>query len=211
METTLNFLRHAQSSPRHSLDNSEYPLSEIGEKQADAIVPILQTLNLKRMYCSPFLRCRQTIRPFVDRSRIEVSTHDDLREKTSTLGLIADFQAVWQRSWDDFHFALPNCESSREAATRFCGAIRSIVRGHAGETIGVSSHGHVIGLFLNQLDASFGGNETRGLRHPDIIRVSHAAERFEWDRGFDIPGLSEIATNYAHTRVGAPGTADQTN
>jgi 2,3-bisphosphoglycerate-dependent phosphoglycerate mutase len=201
VRTTLYFIRHAQSNPQHSLDNSEYPLSEVGEKQADDIVPLLQTLNLTRMYCSPFLRCRQTIRPFVKQTNIEVSTHEALREMKSAAGLIADFEAVWQQSWDDSGFALPGCESSREAVTRFSGAVAAIVAGHPGETIGISSHGHVIGLFLNQLQSSFGGNETKALRNPDIIKVTHAAGQFEWDRGFDVPGLSRIATSYTHVHV----------
>jgi len=201
VQTTLYFVRHAQSNPRHSLDNSEYPLSDVGEKQANEIVPLLQTLKLTRMYCSPFLRCRQTIRPFVAQADIKVSTHDALREMKSAPGLIADFQTVWQKSWDDSGFALPGCESSREAVTRFTGAVAAIVAEHPGETIGISSHGHVIGLFLNQLQSSFGGDETKALRNPDIIKVTHAAGQFYWDQGFDVPGLSGIATGYTHVDV----------
>ena len=204
MRTTLYFVRHAQSDPRQSLDNSEYPLSAIGEKQADAIVPILAALNLTRVYSSPFLRCHQTIRPFVHHANIEVLTHGDLREKKSTLRLVADFQSVWQRSWDESGFALPGCESSRDAAARFSGAVAAIVAAHPGETIGISSHGHVIGLFLNRLQAWFGGDQTKGLRHPDITKVTHTSGQFEWDRAFEVPGLSDIATSYTHARVSAP-------
>ena len=118
--------------------------------------------------------------------------------------LIANFQAVWQRSWDDSGFALPSCESSREAAARFSGAVAAIVAGPPRETICISSHGHVIGLFLNRLQAWFGGDQTKGLRHPDMIKPSHTSGQFEWDRAFEVPGLSNIATSYTHARVSAP-------
>jgi len=73
-----------------------------------------------------------------------------------------------------------------------------------GETICISSHGHVIGLFLNRLQAWFGGDQTKGLRHPDIIKFSDTSGQFEWDRAFEVPGLSNIATSYTHARVRAP-------
>ncbi len=201
MLTTVYFIRHAQSDPRRSLDDSEHPLSDVGQKQAERLVPLLERLGLHRIYCSPFVRCVRTIQPFASQSRVEVSTHADLREKKSTMGLVRDFDEVWQRSWDDFHFALPDCESSHQAVGRFTGAVESIVRRHPGETVGVSSHGHVIGLFLNRLHAAFGGKETQGIRHPDVIKVTYWGGLFEWHRGFEMPGLSEIATDYAVYRV----------
>ena len=111
---------------------------------------------------------------------------------------------MWRQSWDDSGFALPGCESSLEAVVRFSGAVAAIVSKHPGETIGISSHGHVIGLFLNQLQASFGSDETKALRHPEIIKVTHAAGQFEWVKGFDVPGLSRIATSYEHVHVSSP-------
>ncbi len=209
MLTTLYFIRHAQSNPRHSLDNSEYPLTDVGKKQAEQLVPLLEQLDLQHMYCSPFVRCIHTIQPFVNQSDIEVSTHVDLREKRTAVGLIRDFDRVWERSWADFSFALPACESSHQAIGRFVRAVASIVKNHPSKSVGVSSHGHVIGLFLNRLHSSFGGDETQDIRHPDIIKVSHREGQFEWDRDFEVPGLSEIATDYSHTSVGFPESQDE--
>jgi 2,3-bisphosphoglycerate-dependent phosphoglycerate mutase len=116
-------------------------------------------------------------------------------------GLLSNFDDLWSRSWNEFDFALPDCESSAAAQHRFCDAVRKIVHQNPGSILGVSSHGCVIALFLNSIDKSFSREQADKLRNPDVIKITATENGFQWDRDFNFLGLDDITTPYHATPI----------
>jgi 8-oxo-dGTP diphosphatase len=58
-------VRHAKSGSRShwSGDDRLRPLSKKGQKQAEALVSILEPFPISAIFSSPFLRCVQTVQP----------------------------------------------------------------------------------------------------------------------------------------------------
>ena len=198
METEIYLIRHAQSHPSTRLHNSEWPLSRVGQVQAVKLGDLLEPLGIEVLFSSPFARCLQTIQYFSGKSGLDVVVEEDLRERVLAREIVRDFQDIWRRSWDDFHFALPGGESSFDAQHRFVAAVADIFGGHSNKTIGISTHGNVMGLFINHIDRAFGREQAEGLRNPDVVRVT-ANDRLVWDREFRLPGLGNIATDNKET------------
>ncbi len=158
----------------------------------------MRALKIAKLYSSPYIRCVSTIQPFVRASGISIEHMDDLRERKVVEGIVEDFDEIWERSWEDFGFTMPNCESSSDAQARICKAISRICGIPSKDPIGVSSHGNVIGLLLNSLDPSFGAQEAKMLRNPDVLLLCYDKNGLSWDRSFQPPpSLSEIATPFS--------------
>jgi broad specificity phosphatase PhoE len=94
---------------------------------------------------------------------------------------------------------MPGCENSQSAQKRFVAAVSKTADQNPGTALGVSSHGNVIGLFLNHIDDGFHREATETLRNPDVIRVVADAGEFHWDREFRLRGLDTIATSHSAT------------
>ncbi len=58
-------LRHAKAIKRHDFigDDTDRPLSELGEKQAEKLVDLYQYFGLKEIHTSDALRCLKTVEP----------------------------------------------------------------------------------------------------------------------------------------------------
>ena len=200
MESSIYLIRHAQSHPSTRLHNSEWPLSTVGQVQAVKLGDLLVPLGIEVLFSSPFARCLQTIQPFAGKSGLGIVVEEDLRERALAREFVRDFQDIWRRSWDDFDFALPGGESSFDAQHRFVAAVADIFAGHSNKTIGITTHGNVMGLFLNHIDRVFGREQAERLRNPDVVRIV-ANHRLVWDREFRLSGLENIATDNKETPV----------
>lgn len=198
--TTVYLIRHAQSRPSARLPEHAWPLSNRGESQAEALGALLEPLGIARLHSSPYLRCVNTIGPFARRSGIEIVRTDDLRERNIAGGVIDNFREVWLRSWKDFSFSLPGCESSYEAQERFVGAVRQILRRESG-VIGISTHGAVLALLLNHLDPTYGLAEADMLKNPDVVKLDFIDDELNWDRKFLLPGIHDVATHHDETPI----------
>ena len=199
METILYLVRHAQSRPKASQHHSEWRLSPTGVRQSEQLAELLQSLGIRRIFSSPYVRCLQTVAPFARKSGIRIAEIDGLRERLVAVGLIDNFDEIWARSWVDFDFALPGCETSAEAQIRFTAAVESILDETDQSPIALSTHGNVIGLFLNRIDNSVARKETEQLRNPDVLKITRRNSRLAWDRDFRLPGLDAVATDYRET------------
>lgn len=203
METSIYLIRHAQSHPTSKVDLKEWPLSSVGKAQAYKLSALLGPLGIEKLYSSPFLRCLKTIEPFSKKRGIPVTVEEGLGESLLTHGLVDEFYEIWRRSWDDFQWALPGCETSSDSQRRFVSAVDKILSADDAKTIGVCAHGNVIALYLNRIDPSVGMEQAGKLTNPDVIRIVAQDGRLVWDRDFHLPGLGKIATNHSQTPVDA--------
>ena len=201
METSIYLIRHAQSHPSARLHYSEWPLSAVGVDQAENLSDLLEPLGIDVLFSSPFARCLQTVQLFAGKAGIGLRVKEELRERLVVKQMVDDFHEIWRHSWVDFSFALPECESSLDAQLRFVAAVRGILAANGEKTIGISTHGNVIGLFLNNLDQNFGREQTEALQNPDVVRIVVSGDRLVWDQEFRLPGLENIATDHGETPV----------
>jgi len=198
--TTLYFIRHAQSLPHPDQPEPDWPLSALGEEQARGLVAVLHPLGIRHLYCSPYRRCRDTLAPFAEEAGLDVVLDEDLRERRIAGVWMSDFRDVWRRSWTDFGYALEGGESSWICRGRIAGAVEAIAARHAGETIGLGSHGNAIGLFINYVDPAFGLEEATRIRTPEIMKVVHRDGGFRWERSFSAgAAFDELATDFRAT------------
>jgi 2,3-bisphosphoglycerate-dependent phosphoglycerate mutase len=200
-KTTIYLVRHAQSHPTNRLDEREWPLSELGQQQAQRLSPLLESLDIDHIVSSPYTRCLDTIRPFADSSGLNIAIDHGLRERRITLKLRKDFEEILARSWEDFSFALPGCESSGAAQRRIRPTIEKIIAEYPGRNVAVCSHGNAISLMLNGLDSRFGLDEMWSLRNPDVVCLTADAGGIRRDNDFDLPGLHQMATPHKESPI----------
>jgi 2,3-bisphosphoglycerate-dependent phosphoglycerate mutase len=198
MRITFYLIRHAQSVQKASEASSHWRLSTVGASQAKKLAELLTPLGIQRVLSSPFTRSLQTAAPFAEKHALEIGIVDDLRERILQTDPSHDSDELWRKSWEDFAFAAPGCESSLAAQKRICSAMGAIAAENRGTTA-VFSHGHVIALFLNAIEKSVGRTEAELLMNPDVLRVEWKNGSFFWDREFRLHGLAAIATTHEQT------------
>ena len=183
--TTVYLLRHAESLPSATVKEPDWPLSELGKKQARDIVPTLAKLDIDHVYTSPFLRAVETAKPFAGCAGKPLRIHDELREQLSLWAdSVEEFMEQMRKKWEDFHFAPPGGESNAECQLRIVNAVRDIISRHAGSTLLVSSHGNAISLLLNSIHSSFNFEEWVAMKNPDLFRIKAEGATLVWDRSW---------------------------
>lgn len=201
MAKTLYLVRHAQSRPTVGVPDAEWPLSERGRAQAARLADLLDGLGIEEVHTSPYRRCRETIAPFIAASGVPLHAHDDLRERLIARGVIEVFEAVWRRSWEDFDYALPGCETSRAAQRRIVDAVAAICARSAARTLAISSHGNVLSLLVHHLDPRFHLERASAMRNPDLLRLAYDGGALRWDEAFAAPLLDAFASHHRETPI----------
>jgi broad specificity phosphatase PhoE len=196
---TVYLVRHAQSQPSHELPDAEWPLSPHGRTQAQRLAEVLGALGIEEVHTSPYQRCRDTIAPFVAASAAPLHQHHDLRERKIAGGLIDDFPSVWRRSWADFSFALPDCETSHATQERIHAAVLAICARSAARRIAISSHGNALSLLVNRVDARFDVVRASAMRNPDVLRMTYREGALVWDDVWEAPELGAFASHHDET------------
>jgi len=176
--TTVVFVRHVQAAPSPDLPEAEFPLSEKGERQAEALVPVLASLGVTALISSPFVRAVGTLRPFADATGLPLHLDEDLRERKLAGEWLPDIkaaEATIRRSFAEPAFALPGGESAETCAARFEAAVRCAVTAHPGGVIAMASHGgilsHAIARYQDRPPFDF----WRGMRNPHLFIFDYAA------------------------------------
>ena len=82
----LVVLRHTKARSRdswHSNDRTR-PLTKLGERQAEALVPVLAAYGVERVVSSSSRRCWSTVAPYADMADLDVEDSDALSEEDAT-------------------------------------------------------------------------------------------------------------------------------
>src|SRR5271165_5140532 len=152
--TRLLLVRHAQSAPDKSRPEPEWPLSDVGRRQAEALVPVLQATGVGRLASSPYRRAIDTLRPFAAASGQDIDIHEDLRERRLTTGWIEDLEPELARMHADLAYGWPDGETGHDAAARMRLVLHEIARLWPGDCVAVATHGAVICHLLRSLGAN---------------------------------------------------------
>lgn len=78
----LAVVRHGQAVPRNRWKKGEAsrPLTGVGRRQAETIVPVLAAFGVRSVLTSPWERCRATVAPYLSRTGVRMDTVDALTE-----------------------------------------------------------------------------------------------------------------------------------
>ena len=160
-------VRHATSSGQQA----DAPLAPIGFAQAQAIVPVLKELEAGPLYASSMLRAFQTLEPYATASYQSIKTIDDLRERLLTPVPLENWQDHIKRSFDDPTHHADGGESHEDMLVRWHKALTQI------ETLGghlptFATHGGMTAALFNQCDPSFGFDDWKSLKNPDLFEVT---------------------------------------
>lgn len=182
-DTHIFLLRHAQSLPSLDLPEAEWPLSNSGTEQAQNLVDSLSKLDIDKVFSSPFRRAIDTVAPYCRSTNTSILIEDDLRErKLKEENMVDDWKILIEKAWQDFGFALPNCESGFSCQNRIANCVSKLAKRNCGKRLLVSSHGNAIGLYLNKLDPSFGFSQWSTMKNPDLFKVVFVDGAAQWEK-----------------------------
>ena len=162
-------VRHAHAE---WIPDEARPLSAEGWRDAERLVPLLETTAPDALYSSPLNRARQTIEPLAARLDMPIEEIEGFRERTLADGAVADFDGAMLASWQDFSLTFPGGESSTTAQKRIYAAFRDLVARHAEGTLLVATHGNILALLFNRLDSAYHYDFWRSITWPDVFRLS---------------------------------------
>ncbi|MDN5557923.1 MAG: NUDIX domain-containing protein [Ruaniaceae bacterium] len=79
---TVAIVRHSRARKRSAWDGDENtrPLTDIGERQSQSLVPMLSAFGITQLITSPWERCAATLRPYSQRAKTELETRPELTE-----------------------------------------------------------------------------------------------------------------------------------
>ena len=183
-QTTTILIRHAESSPSKDIPESDWPLSSLGQRQAESLANELADAGISKVVSSPYLRAMDTVRPFAEEFNYPIKVYDELRERKLCEGSRDDWYELLEKAWSDFAFALPNCESSFNCQRRIQACLEDLVEQYSGKTIAVCSHGNAIGLFLNSIDPTFGFANWKNMENSQVFWIDWCKDSSEWKANF---------------------------
>jgi broad specificity phosphatase PhoE len=163
----LVLVRHGQT--QHNVDGrltgwGDPELDETGKAQAEALRDVLleNFPDTTAIYSSPLTRTRQTATPFAQAMKLEIKTHDDLKEyyfgevEGMTIAEVREKYADTLKGWHSFdepEFAWPGGETRMVFHTRVDRALWDIIVAEAdrNETVAVFGHGAALAGFMAEL------------------------------------------------------------
>ncbi|MGH2446450.1 MAG: histidine phosphatase family protein [Candidatus Limnocylindria bacterium] len=174
-------VRHAESVPfgTPGYADDDRPLTDAGRAAAVELAQELDGYELTRIYSSPYPRSLATIEPLAQRRGLEIQLLTDLRERRLSTEPHDEWRSTLERSWTDPDFALPGCESGRDAQRRAMAALDLLRSRHPdGGRLVLGSHGNLISLVLQALEPGVDFAFHMAMPTPAIYRLTHDGLRW---------------------------------
>ncbi|EMR06404.1 phosphoglycerate mutase [Bhargavaea cecembensis DSE10] len=147
----------------------EAALTPAGHEQAKQLAEHLMNLGIESVISSPFVRARQSIQPFLDRSGLTLTADERLAERVLSTTPIDDWMEKLKSSFADPDISYNGGESGREAAMR----ARSVIDGlPEGSCTALVTHGNLMSLLIGEYDRQFGFEQWKVLTNPDVFKIS---------------------------------------
>ena len=166
--TTMYLLRHAEAEGHGPNDG----LTVNGTAVAEAVVSVLEALEVDSIFSSPVLRARETVQPFAKATGLALTTLPDLREhQTSLQGHVPD-DALHERRFTERNLSRPGGESFNQAATRLRNMIKSLSRRPVYAPV-LATHGGLIASVLSAMYSDYGFEQAQDMPHPALFKLTH--------------------------------------
>jgi len=151
----LHLFRHGQTNwnaERRVQGQSESQLDDLGQQQARELGERIRHLDFDKIYCSSSERTRQTAALAFAHGDHDITYLDSLREilmgpwEGRLYDEIAESEPdSYQHFWQEPHlYDVDGAETFQQLQDRAIGAIEEFAQRHAGQRIGLVSHGALI-------------------------------------------------------------------
>jgi 2,3-bisphosphoglycerate-dependent phosphoglycerate mutase len=164
-------LRHAAASGQEP----DASLTGDGRRQAHQLAGLLSDYHVERVISSPFTRATASIAPLCDRAELRVETDDRLVERVLSGQPMRDWRDHLRRSFHDPDYCLEGGESARVAQARGIAVLESAVA--SGARCVLVTHGNLLTLMLNSIDAGVGFDIWSRLSNPDVFLIDVEHDR----------------------------------
>ena len=177
---TVLLIRHAESMAPGTSGFDEYtrPLTAKGIRDAIELCETLSSTRIDAAYSSPYLRARQTIEPIAQARHLSIETIDDLRERLLSPYDLPEWRSHLRHSWDDFDYAPPGGETSRDAQARVVRVLDTVASRHTAGTVILASHGNLIALALNAFDSNINYEFWESMPMPALFTLVRNGSRW---------------------------------
>lgn len=192
MITTLYYVRHAE--PDYNVhDDETRPLTQNGELAAHRVASYFENKGIEIVLSSPYKRAVDTIKPYADKTGLEIRKVFDFRERKIDSCWIEDFKGFTQNQWADFDYKLSDGESLGEVQSRNISALKRTLEEHAGKRIIIGSHGTALSTIINYYDPTFGYDDFNRIRTlmPWIVKFTFEDNALKTIEKFDIMRYTE--------------------
>ena len=173
----LLLVRHCAASGQQP----DAPLSEDGQRQAQALARCLSRHPVDHVVASSYTRARQTIEPFAAGADLAVHLDDRLVEQTLAARPVPDWREAVRDGFVDPDLRLPGGESGRDVLQRGWAAIEDLLEGGHALAVAVT-HGKFLSVILNSIDADFGYAQWQSLSNPDVFALAETGEGWTYER-----------------------------
>ena len=181
---TIYFVRHAEPD-RTVEDEVKRPLSLKGQKQSEELSEYFVNKRLKYIYCSPYVRTRQTANYISNKNNIPIVEVNALHERVISKEWIPtlNFTEYSYKQWKERSYKISTGESLNEAFNRFKDAVEKIISStDENETVVIVTHATVISLFLNYIDSNFDWDSFCRISTPDVFKIIFNSENIiKWE------------------------------
>jgi 2,3-bisphosphoglycerate-dependent phosphoglycerate mutase len=169
MMSTFYLVRHAHAD---WTPDEHRPLSARGSADANRVADILQQHPIGAIYASPFRRARQTVQPLAARLGMPVHIEQGLEERRLGSAANEGFLEAVEATWRDPSYAHPGGETNAAAQQRGLSVLRRLQEQHTAKHIVLTTHGNLMALILQGMDASIDFAFWKSLSMPDIYMLN---------------------------------------
>lgn len=163
--TTIYIVRHGQSEANvRDIIGDDMPLSEEGEKQAEALSEKLKDIHFDAFFSSDLLRAKRTAEIIARDRNLEVIAYKELRERNygAYEGATGDkyredlkevFEEMKSMSYEQIkkHKRYHSYETDEQIISRYITFIRELAIAYKGKTILIGSHASLMRVLLLHL------------------------------------------------------------
>src|SRR5690625_5829084 len=148
MSKRIYIIRHCEAESQ----SPEAKLTEEGLIQANILADLLTYSPIGMLISSPFLRAKQTIRPFAGNRNLKIEEDHRLSERLLSSKPLPDWLDKLETTFNDMDVKYEGGESSNEAMSRIVNVVEDISASHIKNTI-IVTHGNLMSLLLNYYDS----------------------------------------------------------
>jgi len=174
---TIYLIRHCKALGQ----KREADLTREGITQSHTLSLFLANKGIEKVISSPFVRAVQSIKPFVDQTKVTLTLDSRLSERILSSNDLTDWMDQLKATFENQDLKFEGGESSNEASKRGIEVITELIKGKE-NTTAIVTHGNLLSLIIRNYNKEFGFNEWKDMRNPDVFELSEEQNEFRVKR-----------------------------